>query len=226
MIPNSTSNAKKQIQAPIAGVDLEELYREAEVRFESGSSPDRVEAVRVLDRALTSGTRAAVCPAVVVAGVTACLREGVSRRSASKVLLALCLEVENRLPAVEAGAVSAVVEALADADADGSAVERSLAALELLCTTSDGAGEVRAHALAVPMMVQVMGRSDGRGKEHAISVLTVIYDGLDDVGTVAPPREVARAVMLALQGDCSARGRRKGGQLLKILQGNGRLDLD
>ncbi|KAK4380918.1 hypothetical protein Sango_3018300 [Sesamum angolense] len=117
------------------------------------------------------------------------------------------------------GAVTAVVEALTDAES--AVAERLLAALELLCTTAEGAAEVRAHALAVPMMVQVMGRMEGRGKEHAISVLAVIYGGLEEGVGVAPAEEVARAVMLALQGDCSARGRRKGAQLLKILQEKG-----
>ncbi|KAL6536258.1 hypothetical protein OROGR_012830 [Orobanche gracilis] len=130
----------------------------------------------------------------------------------------------NRRTAVVAGAVTAVVEALADAEI--SVLERSLAALELLCTTSEGAEEVRAHALAVPMMVQVMGRMGGRGKEHAMSVLAVIYGGLEERAGVAPAEEVARAVTLALDGDCSARGRRKGAQLLKILQENGRVEMN
>lgn len=72
--------------------------------------------------------------------------------------------------------------------------------------------------------MQVM--DGGRGKEHAISVLAVIYGGLEESGTaVAPPEEVARAVTLALQGECSARARRKGAQLLKILHDNTRLEL-
>lgn len=119
--------------------------------------------------------------------------------------------------AVEAGAVGAVVEIAAELD--DAAAERALAALELMCTVAEGAAELRAHALAVPVMVAMMGRMAARAKEYAISVLAVIYGGgaLEDQG--APPvEEVARAVALALQGNCSARGRRKGAQLLKVLQ--------
>lgn len=199
----------------------------AEVHFSSGSDYDRVGIIQLLERSLVPDPRAAVeggtCPVAVVRGIVECLRDGVVRKPASKVLLALCLVEENRSVAVEAGAVTAVVEALADAEI--SLAERSLAVLELLCTTAEGAEEVRVHALAVPMMVEVMGRMEGRGKEHAISVLAVIYGGLGEDATVAPQEEVARAVMLALQGDCSARGRRKGAQLLRILQENGRSDL-
>ncbi|KAL7150766.1 hypothetical protein ABFS83_05G135300 [Erythranthe nasuta] len=213
---------------PLTSAGLEEIFRVAEVQFGSGSDAGRVGAVHLLERSLVPNPRSAVdggcpCPKAVVGGVVACLREGVARKAASKVLLALCLVEMNRRAAVEAGAVTAVVEALTDAES--AVAERSLAALELLCTTAEGTAEVRAHALAVPMMVQVMGRMEGRGKEHAISVLAVIYGGLEDGVAVAPAEQVARAVMLALQGDCSARGRRKGAQLLKILQQNGRLDM-
>ncbi|EPS58757.1 hypothetical protein M569_16054 [Genlisea aurea] len=209
---------------------LEENFHVAEIQFGSGSDSDRLRAIHLLERCLVPDPRSAAdCPAGVMAGVVSCLREGgaAARRSASKVLLALSLAEENRRVAVEAGAVTAVVEALADAET--AAAERSLAALELLCTTAEGAAEVRAHALSVPMMVQVMGKMEARGKEHALSVLGVIYGGSrseseSDVA-VAPAEEVARAVMLALQGECSARGRRKGAQLLKTLQENGGLDL-
>lgn len=111
------------------------------------------------------------------------------------------------------------------AELDGAAGERALAALELMCTVAEGAEEARAHALAVPVMVTMMGEMAGRGKEYAISVLAVIYGGDDQTVLAAPPEEVARAVALALQGGCTARGTRKGTQLLKALKEYGRQDL-
>ncbi|XP_011090755.1 E3 ubiquitin-protein ligase PUB23 [Sesamum indicum] len=223
----SEPDLKLEVVPPLlTNASLEELFHVAELQFSSGSDAGRLGAVHLLERSLVPNPRSAVdgcpCPAAVVVGVVACLREGMARKPASKVLLALCLVEGNRRVAVEAGAVTAVVEALTDAES--AVLWRLLAALELLCTTAEGAAEVRAHALAVPMMVQVMGRMEGRGKEHAISVLAVIYGGLEEGVGVAPAEEVARSVMLALQGDCSARGRRKGAQLLKILQENGRVE--
>lgn len=160
------------------------------------------------------------------------MKSSAGAKPATKVLLALCLAEGNRHVAVEAGAVAAVVEAALEME--GPAAERALAALELMCTVAEGAAEVRAHALAVPAMVTMMGRTSARGKEYTISVLAVIYGGIAEAeaeavdhdgegeaeGVTAPPEEVARAVALALQGDCSARGRRKGSQLLKALQHN------
>lgn len=175
-------------------------------------------------RAAADGGACVAVPAAVMSWVLRYMKERPLAKPATKVLLALCLTEESRHVAVEEGAVGRVVEALADLE--GPAAERALAALELLCLVAEGAAELRTHALVVPMMVEVMKRMEGiRGKEYAISILAIIFGGSGDGVAYAPPEEVARAVLLALQGDCSARGRRKGAQLLKILQDNGRLDL-
>jgi len=161
-------------------------------------------------------------------GLVSCLRSNsiVTAKYATKILLALCLAEGNRHVAVEAGAARAVVETAAGLEIY--AVERALAALELMCTTAEGAEEVRSHAMTVPAMVAAMARLAGRGRENAISILAVVYGkgGVDGEGiTVAPAEEVARAVALALEGECTARGRRKGAHLLKTLEEYGRLDL-
>ncbi|XP_059655202.1 actin cytoskeleton-regulatory complex protein sla1 [Cornus florida] len=213
----------------LSTTNLQELFHVAELELSSESHSDRVKALYMLERSLVPNPPAAVdggegmCPAAVMKWVVGYLKEREGAKPATKILLALCLAEGNRHVAVEAGAVAGVVEALADLE--GAAAERALAALELLCMVAEGAAEVRAHALAVPMLVQVMGKMAGRGKEYAISVLAVIYSGESGEGVAAPPEQVARAVVLALQGDCTARGRRKGAQLLKTLEENERPDL-
>ncbi|ONK69108.1 uncharacterized protein A4U43_C05F19440 [Asparagus officinalis] len=94
-----------------------------------------------------------------------------------------------------------------------------------MCTIEEGAAEVRAHALAAPAMGGAIENMQGRGRECAIGVLAAVYGGSGDLGRDAP-EEVIRAVMVAMQGECSARGRRKGGVLLRALQECGRLDSD
>lgn len=208
----------------------------AELHFTSGADSDRLTALHMLEQSLLpnppsdvtpeSGA-AVVVPAVVVDGVVQLMSQTISAKPATKVLLALCLAEGNRRVAVECGAPSRVVDALPDLE--GTVAERALAALELMCTVPEGAAEVRAHALAVPMLVATMGRMEGRGREYTISVLAAVYGGSGEdhqVWEAAPPEEVARAVVLAMQqGDCSARGKRKGAQLLKILQDNRRVDI-
>ncbi|XP_057740379.1 uncharacterized protein LOC130957551 [Arachis stenosperma] len=194
--------------------NLEELFHLSELQLTTGSESDRAAAIHLLERSLVPNPPQdqPPCP-------PALLRHVIRHLTATtKILFALCLSPSNRRLAVEAGAVAAIVESAPDLD--GAPAERALAALELMCTVAEGAEAVRAHALAVPVMVTMMGRTGARGKEYAIGVLAVVYGGsaAAERETAAPPEEVARAVELALQGECSARGRRKGSQLLKTLQ--------
>lgn len=143
----------------------------------------------------------------------AALRVAGTARPAAKVLLALVLAEGNRRTAVEAGAVSAAVEAVAAA---GTTVrERSLAALELLCTVEDGAAELRGNAVAAKALAGAVEEMAGRGRECAMGVLAAVYGG---EMAASAPEEVIRAVAAALRGECTARGRRKGEQLLLALR--------
>ncbi|KAG5048560.1 hypothetical protein AAZX31_04G079700 [Glycine max] len=192
--------------------NLQELFHISEFQL----STDPTSALNLLERSLVPNPpqEQPPCPPNLMRALTANLAQA---KPATKILFALCLSDANRRVAVEAGAVSAVVEAAPDLD--GAPAERALAALELMCTLPEGAEELRAHALAVPVMVTMMAKTAARGKEYAIGALAVVYGaaGAENHYT-APPEEVARAVELALQGECSARGRRKGTQLLKTLQ--------
>lgn len=158
--------------------------------------------------------------------VVSALRDPLFARPAAKVLLAMVLVEANRRTAIEAEAVAAAVEAVvssAGGAKGASTAERALAALELICTVEEGLTEVRKHALSAPAMASAVESMQGRGKECAIGVLSSVYAG--DQAKDAPD-EVVRAVMVAMQGECSARGRRKGAMLLRALQECGRLDLD
>ncbi|KAE8654593.1 Catalytics isoform 1 [Hibiscus syriacus] len=219
---------------PLSSTNLQELFHIAEVQLSTGSLSEQLAALQLLERSLVPNPPSdQVCSPELMRGIVSNLKTKAGVKPATKILLALCLAEGNRHIAVEAGAVGAVVEVATELE--GAAAERALAALELICTVAEGAAEVKAHVLAVPVMVSVMGRLAGRGREYAISVISVIYGGGgggDENGDEqeedmlpAPPEEVAWAVALALQGECTARGRRKGAQLLKTLEECGRLDL-
>nr|DAD26729.1 TPA_asm: hypothetical protein HUJ06_028197 [Nelumbo nucifera] len=111
-------------------------------------------------------------------GVVGFLKDPAGAKPATKVLLASCLAECNRHVAVEVGA-------FAEVELEGSAAERALAALEFLCTVLGGAVELRAHTLAIPMLVemdQMVMKMAGRGKEHGISVMAVIFGGGGSAG--------------------------------------------
>ncbi|CAA7039767.1 unnamed protein product [Microthlaspi erraticum] len=208
---------------------LQETFQIAELHLTSVSESDKLLALQLLERVVVPDPPSdPTCPPGLMRGLVSCLRSNkiVTAKYVTKILLALCLAEGNRHVAVEAGAARAVVETAAGLEI--SAVERALAALELMCTTAEGAAEVRAHAMTVPAMVAVMARLAGRGREYAISILSIVYGKGGVSGeeiTVAPAEEVARAVALALEGECTARGRRKGAHLLKTLEEYGRLDV-
>ncbi|BAT78323.1 hypothetical protein LR48_Vigan561s003300 [Vigna angularis] len=191
--------------------NLQELFHISELQL----TTDPASALQLLERSLVPNPpqHQPPCPPNLMHALT---RNLALAKPATKILFALCLSDVNRRVAVETGAVSAVIEAALELD--GAPSERALAALELMCTLPDGAHEVRAHALAVPVMVTMMGKTAARAKEYAIGVLAVVYGGSTSDHQTAPPEEVARAVELALQGECSARARRKGAQLLKTLK--------
>ncbi|XP_050363661.1 E3 ubiquitin-protein ligase PUB23 [Argentina anserina] len=207
---------------PMSSTGLQELFHAAELQLSIGSFPEQLAALHLLERSLVPYPPSdPECPPELMRGLVRNLKNKAGAKPATKVLLALCLAEANRHVAVEAGAASAVVETALELE--DTAAERALAALELMCTVAEGAAEVRAHALAVPVMVMMMGRTSARGKEYAIGVLAVIYGGASEgepaeAVLAAPAEEVARAVELALKGDCSGRGRRKGAQLLRTLQ--------
>ncbi|XP_061354712.1 U-box domain-containing protein 26 [Gastrolobium bilobum] len=210
---NTDTDTKTNTSAstPQQTLDLQELFHVSELQL----STDLTAALHLLERSLVPNPpqEQPPCPPNLMRELLRNLREA---KPATKILFALCLSEANRRVAVEAGAVGAVVESATELD--GPPAERALAALELMCTVAEGAEEVRAHALAVPVMVTMMGKTGARGKEYAIGVLGVMYGGPVAEHMTAPPEEVARAVELALQEECSARGRRKGAQLLKTLQ--------
>jgi hypothetical protein len=196
----------------------------AEEKFATG---EVVAALRAVEREMEAAARPV--PAGVVAGVVAAVREPATARLAAKVLLVVLLEEGNRETAVEAGAASAAVEAVAASGPAGATAERALAALELLCTAPGGAPAVRREALAAPVLARAVEAMAGRGRECAIGVLAAVYGaaagGEDGASSSPPPPAVVKAVVAAMQGECSARGRRKGAQLLRALQEGGRLGL-
>ncbi|CAL9074526.1 vegetative cell wall protein gp1-like [Musa acuminata AAA Group] len=204
-----------------ASFNLAEVFHAAELQFATGVS---LPALRLLERSLAPGTAPSPvpCPPKVMAGVVAALRVPASARPAAKVLLALLLADHNRRTAVETGAASAAIEAVVASGPAGATAERALAALELLCRVAEGAAEVRAHSATSAALAGAVEGMAGRGRECAIGVMAAIYGG--PAAGSAPP-EVGRAVVVAMQGECSSRGRRKGAQLLRAMQECGRLEL-
>lgn len=134
---------------------------------------------------------------------------------ATKTLLALCLLRENRRRAVEVGAVASLLEMLPWV---GSATaEKVLATLELLGTIEEGKAAIIDHALAVPVLVELILKVSDRGTEYAAGTLSMMCSDSIAMREAAVAHGAPTKLLLLIQSDCTARAKRKASQLLKVL---------
>lgn len=134
---------------------------------------------------------------------------------ATKTLLALCLLRDNRLRAVEAGAVASLVEMLPRARA--ATAEKALATLELLGTTEEGKEAIISHALAVPVLVELILKVSDRGTEYAAGTLSMMCIDSVTMQEAAVAYGAPTKLLLLIQSECTTRAKRKASQLLKVL---------
>ncbi|KAL2612046.1 hypothetical protein R1flu_023738 [Riccia fluitans] len=137
-----------------------------------------------------------------------------------KCLLALCATRKNRIRAVEAGAVPALVEFLPEAETRGM-LERALKILELLSSCAEGREAISDHALAIPMLVKLILRASETSTEHAVVILWMVCEYSVNAGTVRDAAVQAGAftrLLLLLQTECSKRTKQKAVDLLKHLR--------
>ncbi|XP_024366132.1 U-box domain-containing protein 25 isoform X2 [Physcomitrium patens] len=132
---------------------------------------------------------------------------------ATRTLLALCLLRENRLRAAEAGAVASILEMLPLARS--AVAEKALATLELLSTTEEGKAAIIDHALAVPVLVELILKVSDRGTEYAAGTLSAICSDNLAMQEAAVEHGAPTKLLLLIQSDCTARAKRKANQLLK-----------
>eukprot|EP00252_Welwitschia_mirabilis_P000758 TRINITY_DN10720_c0_g1_i1.p1 TRINITY_DN10720_c0_g1~~TRINITY_DN10720_c0_g1_i1.p1 ORF type:complete len:415 (+),score=56.53 TRINITY_DN10720_c0_g1_i1:322-1566(+) len=133
-----------------------------------------------------------------------------------KAILSLCFVKTNREKAVEAGAVSALIEGLVDFEKCDA--ERALATIELLCRTDSGCRALCEHALAVPVLVKTILKVSGRATEYAAGALLVTCGASEALQKEAIQAGIVTQLLLLVQSDCTGRAKRKAQTLLKLLK--------
>lgn len=134
---------------------------------------------------------------------------------ATRTLLALCLLRDNRYRAVEVGVVASLIEMLPRARS--ASAEKALATLELLGTTEEGKTAMIEHALAVPVLVELILKVSDRGTEYATGTLSSMCSDSMTMREAAVAHGAPTKLLLLIQSDCTARAKRKASQLLKAL---------
>ncbi len=167
----------------------------------------------------------------VIQGLVSLLKEEYLRsrpkaiQASLKCLLALCSSPRrNRIAAVEACAVGALVELLPNITAANWSkcyTEHALALLEILASCAEGREEMRRHQLAIPVIVERMVGISSMATEHAVVTLWAVLSFSSDVSRdslhTALQAGAFTKILLLLQSQCTMRTKAKGAELLKLL---------
>lgn len=204
----------------------------------SGSSLEtKMNAVEVLhkvaelDGVTTSSWDYSPARTGVIQGLVSLLKEEYLRirpkaiQASLKCLLALCsLPRRNRIAAVEAGAVGALVELLPNITAANWSkcyTEHALALLEILASCAEGCEEMRRHQLAIPVIVERMVGISSMATEHAVLTLWAVLSLSSDVSRASLHTALQAGaftkILLLLQSQCTMRTKAKAAELLKLL---------
>lgn len=133
-----------------------------------------------------------------------------------KALFALCLVKQHRHKAVDAGAVEALINRLADFEKCDA--ERALATVELLCRIPQGCAAFASHALTVPLLVKIILKISDRATEYAAGALLSLCSAAERLQREAVAAGVLTQLLLLVQSDCTERAKRKAQMLLKLLR--------
>ncbi|RWW20459.1 hypothetical protein GW17_00015432 [Ensete ventricosum] len=132
-------------------------------------------------------------------------------------LLRLCSYGNNRVKAVEAGAVHALVELLLESSQKG-VCELALAGLDCLCGCADGRGELVRHRAAIPAVSKKILRVSQLASEKAVRILhsvarhsatAAVLQEMVNVGVVSK-------LCLVLQVGCGGKMEEKAREILKL----------
>ncbi|KAJ7546980.1 hypothetical protein O6H91_08G063400 [Diphasiastrum complanatum] len=132
--------------------------------------------------------------------------------------LALCLTRRNRVRAVKAGAIAALVELLPDVTSISA--EYVLAVLELLCKCAEGRAAFNEHALAIPTVAQKICHVSDVASEYAVGILWGIckHCGEETVQNRLVEAGVLAKLVILLQLDFSSCTKHKMTEFLKLLK--------
>ncbi|XP_010247286.1 PREDICTED: E3 ubiquitin-protein ligase PUB22 [Nelumbo nucifera] len=148
------------------------------------------------------------------------LRDQISHqasKAALKVLIELCPWGRNRIKAVEAGAVSVVIELLLDAS-EKRASEMMLVVLDQLCGCAEGRAELLKHAAGLAVVSKKILRVSHLATERGVRILSSIsrYSATPSVLQEMLNLGVVSKLCLVLQVDCGVKTMEKVREILRL----------
>lgn len=134
-------------------------------------------------------------------------------KASLRALLALCKCRRNRVVAIEAGVVPALIELLPELQKANA--ERALGILDLMCAITEGRTAVMDHDLAMAVFVSQFHTISVTATEYIVSILWSLCQGSPQSLAAAQEAGVFAPLLLLLQIECAPKTRQKCGELLK-----------
>ncbi|KAG2686727.1 hypothetical protein I3760_09G021000 [Carya illinoinensis] len=134
-----------------------------------------------------------------------------------KLLIQLCPWGRNRTKAVEAGAVSILIELLLDSS-ERRTCEMILMALEMLCGCAEGRAELLQHGAGLAIVSKKILRVSQVGSDRAVRILWSIskFSAAPAVLQQMLQLGVVTKLCIVLQVDCGNKAREKAREILKL----------
>ncbi|XP_059625485.1 E3 ubiquitin-protein ligase PUB23-like [Cornus florida] len=138
-------------------------------------------------------------------------------KAALKLLVELCPWGRNRIKAVQAGAVSVLIELLLDTS-EMRACELVLIVLNQLCSCAEGRAELLKHGAGLAVVSKKILRVSHTGTDRAVRILSSIsrFSATDRVLEEMLQAGVVSKLCLVLQVDCSLKAKDRAKEILKL----------
>ncbi|OAY40756.1 E3 ubiquitin-protein ligase PUB23 [Manihot esculenta] len=148
------------------------------------------------------------------------LRDQISHqasKAALKLLVSLCPWGRNRIRAVEAHAVSVLIDLLLDSK-EKRACEMALTVLDLLCKCAEGRAELLSHGAGVAVVSKKILRVSQAASEKAVRILLSVskFSATSSVVQEMLQIGVVAKLCLVLQMDCGSKTKEKAREVLKL----------
>lgn len=141
-------------------------------------------------------------------------------KAALQLMIQLCPWGRNRVKAVEAGAVPALIELLLEVNSSERrrCCEMAMAALDLLCGCAEGRAEFLRHSAGLAMVSKKILRVSQAGSEKAVRILYAIskFSATPAVLQEMLQLGVVAKLCLVIQVDCGGKTKEKAREILKL----------
>jgi hypothetical protein len=215
-LPNPDALAILASLLPLADADYRVLAGELDAIVSGVIDVHAVELLHALadwDARLKTG----VVMVGVIPVLVGLLRDERVVHAALGALLSLAMPRRNRVAAIEARAIPALVELLPGTEKRNK--ELAFALLEILANCAEGREAITSNGSAIPMIVRSMLGVSHRATEHAVAALWVVlsYASNRSVINTALQAGAFTNLLMLLPSECSQRAKLKARECLKLL---------